>query len=363
MSTVKPSVLHIHFWADIRNTAGSVEKLISTYAVYGSKYTHKIACCPTDKTVTKPFQFLGIDVYPIQEDRVLNRVFNKTLGMKVFTYRDLIRVIEEQKPNILHIHNRQDTVDQLISRLSYRPGVVVHYHRHFEKPIIPACADRLIFISQTTASDILSKVNTTKPYSIVMNPLSQQVLDKLKFVDKIKYSNDVPVILFGGGGNPSKGGAELVSAFCRLPEGTAKLILAGRKANEIPIITPSPDINVIGEVSASDFFELMLKTDIVSMPSYDEPFGLIAQEAMLLRKLLLLSNSGGLTEFTDSDCAVLVEPQNVESLYQGLQHALNILKQPDLHASLLANADSRVKIFFPDIVEAQLEQVYDWART
>ena len=125
---------------------------------------------------------------------------------------------------------------------------------------------------------------------------------------------------------------------------------------------PCPGIEVLGEVPAARFFDLMLATDIVTMPSYDEPFGLIAQEAMLLRKLLVLSGTGGLVEFTGPDCALVIEPKNIDSLLQGLAEALELLKAPDLLQQKLKRADERVAAFFPPLVTGQLESVYDLAR-
>lgn len=40
MDSQVPRVLHIHFWADIRNSAGSVEKVITAFASQGQRYCH-----------------------------------------------------------------------------------------------------------------------------------------------------------------------------------------------------------------------------------------------------------------------------------------------------------------------------------
>ncbi|MEO1766416.1 hypothetical protein [Thiobacter aerophilum] len=59
----KPVALHIHFWADIRNTAGSVEKVILAFASSGKRYRHLIACSPGGRGTPAHFQYHGVDVF------------------------------------------------------------------------------------------------------------------------------------------------------------------------------------------------------------------------------------------------------------------------------------------------------------
>lgn len=207
MISTLPRVLHIHFWADIRNSAGSVEKVITAFARHGQGYQHLIACCPADDDVRQPFQHHGVAIYPFHENRLLNRIGNKMLGLNAFTYPALLHLIRRIRPEVLHFHNRQELVDKVVSRLDYRPRIVVHYHRHFAKPVIPKRADRLAFISQATARDILSKCVNRVPYSIVSNPLSLEVCERMAAVPVGRVvKSEQPTILFGGGGNPIKGG-------------------------------------------------------------------------------------------------------------------------------------------------------------
>lgn len=355
--TKRPIAMHLHFWADIRNTAGSVEKVISAFAGHGNQYEHVIACCPAGGTNGREYRHHGIRVLPFRESRLRNRVLNKMLGLGAFTYPHLVEIINREQPAVLHIHNRQEVVDLLVARLNYRPRVLVHYHRHFAQPVIPKLADQLIFISSATAKDILGKTNSKIQSCIVGNPLSQEICSRLK-APSPKTHNALPIILFGGGGNPIKGGAELIAAFQTLPPGSARLILAGRKIEQLPGL-PSAAIDVIGEIPADKFFDLMQSVDIVAMPSYDEPFGLVAQEAMALGKLLVVSACGGLTEFTDDDCAIVIPPKNPEALVDGLQRALNLLKDASGLAHLLRNARQRIAAFEPDLVTGKLEDAYN----
>ncbi|MFN4326857.1 MAG: glycosyltransferase [Azonexus sp.] len=240
MSNDKPSVLHIHFWADIRNSAGSVEKVITAFASHGERYRHWVACCPTESELPSTFEHHGVTVYTFRENRMANRVFNKMFRLNAFTFGDLVRLIDRLRPDVLHFHNRQELVDGVVRRLKYRPAVVVHYHRHFMQPVVPVSADRLLFVSQCTADDIIGKTATRKPSSIVFNPLSLEVLARVSDCAERPHGRRPSTILFGGGGNPIKGGKELIEAFSALPPGAARLILAGRNVEKLPGLPREP---------------------------------------------------------------------------------------------------------------------------
>lgn len=355
----RPSVLHVHYWADIRNSAGSVEKVITSFASSGHTFQHLIACCdPSPATSRDPFEYLGIQVFPFKENTWINRVFNKWLGLNKFSYPSLVHLINRLRPSILHFHNRQELVDEVLARLDYRPTVVVHYHRHFRKPDVPRRADLLLFPSRATERYIREKTGTGKPCAVVHNPLSLEVL-RYSQPRETQRGDGLPMILFGGGNNPIKGLHELIEAFSRLPTGSARLVLAGRGVEHLDIHHPM--IEALGEIPAPAFFHLMAEADIVTMPSYEEPFGLIAQEAMLLGKLMVVSNSGGLAEFTDEECAVICLPKNVSSLADALARALSYLDD-ERSARLIQRAFERVQSLAPEKMANVLENAYKNAR-
>lgn len=357
----KPRALHVHFWADIRNTAGSVEKVITAFASAGQRYEHLIAACPHGGVKhAEPYLHQGVPVYPFYENRLTNRVCNKMLRLGWFTYPALVRVIELLRPDVLHFHNRQELVDKVVARLRYRPAVCVHYHRHFARPVVPQSADRLIFVSQATADHILAHSSETRPHCVVANPLSAEIIQQGERAQAGVCTNSPPIILFGGGHSPNKGGAELIEAFAGLAPGSARLFLAGNRVETLPRL-PIAGIEVLGQLSAEAFLERMSQADIIAMPSHNESFGLIAQEAMALGKVLVTTASGGMASFVDSECAVLCRPNDVASLRAALSHALALLHKPEESAALRTAARQRIERFAPERVIAELEACYDLA--
>lgn len=352
---MKHTVLHIHFWADIRNSAGSVEKVITSFASQGQTWQHKIACL--GRPGTAPYMYHDVLILPFWEDRLKNRALNKMLRLNAYSYSTLVSVIRRERPDVLHFHNRQELVDQVVRRLPYRPKIAVHFHRHFANPVVPAAADLLVFPSRTTAEYIRSATNTSKPFRVVFNPLSRELLAHAVQDGGLPDTRGGgAVILYGGGRNPIKGVHELIQAFTQMQCQSATLVLAGRGVETLGV--RHPRIEVVGEMAADAFFERMQQSDIVAMPSYDEPFGLIAQEAMLLRRLLVVANSGGLAEFTDANCAVTVFPRSVAALVEGLDRAVAILGDPPLYRAMVDVGRQRVLHFTPEAVCRELEAAY-----
>lgn len=357
------TALHVHFWADIRNNAMSVEKIITALAANGQSYRHQIACCvsghnsgKTDFDLT-PFEHNGAMAFPFCEDRWRNKLLNKILGLGVFTYSGLVRIIEEKRPDVLHFHNRQEQVDAVLKRLSYRPGVVVHYHNHFKQPVEPCSPCTLLFLSQASLDYFKGVMPLNNRHRLLGNPLSLEIMTLGPFPPK---AQSLPaVLLYGGGNNPIKGLEELLAAFARLPPGRAHLVMAGAKWEQRPPLD-IPGVEVVGPLAAADYFKRVEQADVVLMPSHYEPFGLIAQEAMYLKRLVLVSTGGALAEFTDDSCSFTVAPKDAESLYHGLMRALDMLGTPQADA-LIERAFERVQDFHPVNVVRQLEAIYDEA--
>lgn len=355
----RPMAMHVHFWADIRNSAGSVEKVITALAAHGREYVHCIACCmPTKRgqplPSLEPFEYHGVRIFPFIESAWRNRLFNKALGLGAFTYPGLIALLERHRPSVVHFHNRQELVDQIVRRLSYRPTIAAHYHRHFDQPVEPGETDLLVYPSSATQRYIEGKVATRKRGLVLLNPLSLEVLEQAGKPPRSVHRHP-PVILYGGGSNPIKGLAELLQAYKLLPKGAACLVLAGRGVERMGIDVPG--VEVLGEIPAGDFFVRMRDADIVTMPSYEEPFGLIAQETMLLGTLMVVSNTGGLAEFTGEDCAVVIAPRDVKNLLGGLEKALALVRDGEAQA-YIDKARERVLQLHPERIIQQLEAAY-----
>jgi len=81
--------------------------------------------------------------------------------------------------------------------------------------------------------------------------------------------------------------------------------------------------------------------DIVAVPSYSEPFGLVAAEAMSCKKPLIASGVDGLLEVVeDGVSGILVPPKNDKALADAI---LKVLKSSELANRLIENGQKRVR--------------------
>lgn len=345
--------LQIHFWGPISNTVGSVEKLIYTFARNQTLFSPIIA----HKGESDAVHIDGnIKIYSFSESALKNRIQNKWLGLNAFTFDQLVPIIENERPEILHFHNRQDAIDSLIKRLSYRPRVVVHYHRHFTAITVPASANLLIAVSEATRQYLLAKTATQLPIEVLHNPLSEQLLN----FTPTSVQNRIPKIFFGGGSAKIKGFHELMKAVATL-DSEFELYMAGGKLEDF--VPPSPNIQTcLGQIPHDEFLKEMSACDIVTMPSRSESFGLVAQEALYLGKIVVATNAGGLAEFLSPDCAILVEPNNASSLAQGLEHAIRLVNEKSGAAAMMKErAQAKAMQFLPRNISGQLEEIYSRA--
>lgn len=344
--------LQVHFWGHVGNTAGSVEKLVLTFARHQTRYKPAIACKGERNTRE---EVDGLAVRSFAESAFKNRLLNKLLGLHAFTFDSLVPIVEEERPDVLHVHNRQELVDPLVARLSYRPAVIVHYHRNFAKPCVPEAADLLLAVSDATRRHIIDVSGTEKPFEVLHNPLSDALLQHAPAVP----DNPRPVILFGGGQVERKGFPEFVRAIRRL-KGDCIIKICGPKLEGY---APEQDnVEVLGLIPYTRFIHEMQQADIIAMPSRKEPFALMALESLYLGKLLVASNDGGFAEMLGPDYAVLTEPGDVESLAAGLQSALDMIAGDGERADQLRTAARRVaENYTPDVVAERLEGFYDEA--
>jgi glycosyltransferase involved in cell wall biosynthesis len=154
-----------------------------------------------------------------------------------------------------------------------------------------------------------------------------------------------PLILFVGALQRRKNVVRLVEAFEQIAPDW-QLVLAGSfgfgSEEILARIEKSPrraDIHVPGYVSDAELERLYQTAAIFAFPSLDEGFGMPALDAMARGLPVLTSNLSALPEVT-GDAALLVDPNDVTAIAQGLQQ---LTEDPNLreHYGQLGLARSR----------------------
>ena len=160
-----------------------------------------------------------------------------------------------------------------------------------------------------------------------------------------RSSNDMPLILFTGRFVERKGIRELLAAAAlvlnKRPE--TRFVLAGGHRHcdgasmarywmpeELSVF--GDRIHFTGWLSADELAVWYRRADILVVPSWYEPFGMVVLEGMLYGLPILASNIGGPAEILEQErTALLVPPRNPVALAHGL---LRLIDDPLLRRQL-----------------------------
>jgi glycosyltransferase involved in cell wall biosynthesis len=140
-----------------------------------------------------------------------------------------------------------------------------------------------------------------------------------------------PTILFIGNDFVRKGGLILLDAFARVRETIpgARLQLVGTD----PGITPPPGVEVLGRIrDRQRVTELYREATVFTVPSYFDPFPLVALEAMAFGLPVIATRQEGVPEMIeDRRTGLLVDAGDAGGLADAL---LALLAAPDLRSRL-----------------------------
>lgn len=141
-----------------------------------------------------------------------------------------------------------------------------------------------------------------------------------------------PTVVFAGRLLWEKGADLLLDAFAqvvaRFPG--AKLLIAGDGPERSNIVSQidrlrlHSHVRLLGHLSRPDLEREFANAWVQVVPSrWEEPFGLVAAEALMRGTAVIASNAGGLAEFVRHDeTGILVAPQDPQALAEALQALL-----------------------------------------
>ena len=347
--TDRARVMHVHFWGDVRLQAGSVDKVIAAFAQMDEHDLDIMVACLGEGVE----QRIGTARYCFfSEDRLTNRIANKFLGLNLFTFSRLATLIERERPDLLHVHNRHGLLGPLLGRLSYRPHVLCHYHRRFGNFVVPDAADGLVAVSHAVREALIMATTTAKPVEVVYNPVPVGLGDAPARTAAVR-----PRLLYGGGRQQKKGFDELEKA------------LAGGLANAFDIVLCGPEFDgyqppfparVAGMLPSDAFLGELRQADVVVMPSHHEGFSILLLEALAMGRLVVATRCGGLGEILDDRNALTVPVGDAVALASGLQRAAALFR-PE-HAEGLSEIQQQAKAsaahFSVSAINRRLAEVY-----
>lgn len=165
--------------------------------------------------------------------------------------------------------------------------------------------------------------------------------------------------------SPQKGLKFLIEACAQLKSDNfsfkLNIIGEGREREnlkrQIEYLKLTNEIKLLGEISHNKIAEYLAKADIFILPSIEEGFGVGLVEALLCKKPVIGTNSGGIPDIIkDGETGLLVPPKDQDALAR----AIKILLTDKKLAQHLAENGYRYVManFTPERVAEQMLQVY-----
>ncbi|MDD3139236.1 MAG: glycosyltransferase family 4 protein [Lachnospiraceae bacterium] len=243
----------------------------------------------------------------------------------------LYRTIRRSYPKVkmfFHMHNGIDAYRAIqdFKTMSFNgDGVLVvsNYLKNYLKGEIPSLSCKTLWNS----------VNRTWFCPITENKRSTAR-------ERFKLEQDKFIFLYAGRMIPEKGVLELFQAFQHIREkyAQAALVVVGKalfeKKGETSyyrhlreLAAQTPDIVFTGFLLPEDMPLAYACADMVVVPSkWQEPFGMVALEAMSMGIPQIVTRVGGLPEVVDESCALLIAADDCleDNLIKAMEKALKI---------------------------------------
>jgi glycosyltransferase involved in cell wall biosynthesis len=172
---------------------------------------------------------------------------------------------------------------------------------------------------------------------------------------RLGIAGHIPLVGLVGRFTVWKGHLDLVTAFAQvraaIPD--ARLVLVGRATG----IDTEGDLSYLAQIRqrisdlnltdgvdwvdwVSDTPGLMKDLDVLALPSWEEPFGLVVTEAMAMERPVVAYGSGAVPEIiTDGVDGLVVPPRDPDALAQGL---VSLLRDPERRAAMGRRGRQRV---------------------
>lgn len=216
-----------------------------------------------------------------------------------------------------------------------------------------ANAAHVCTVSAATKQDLLRRYGSLSPSSVT------PIFSGRSFAQTARNAPDGRTILCWGTLSPRKNQKRLIEAFAALPSEMRmrhRLILVGargwRDEDVVRLAEETPGVQWRQYLPEDKCKELLSETTVFALPSLYEGFGMALLDAMTYGIPSLTSDRGSLKEVA-GDAAIMVDPESVESIAEGLKR---LLSDGVLRASLSQKAlEQATKFTWPRTVDLFLE--------
>jgi glycosyltransferase involved in cell wall biosynthesis len=145
--------------------------------------------------------------------------------------------------------------------------------------------------------------------------------DPLAAREELDWNGDGPAFVCIGSLDERKNVLRLARAFEHLGEGRLAFVGDGPLRDALE---GRPGVRVVGRVPHDQVPRWVAAADVVCQPSLVEPFGQALLEALASQRSVLATKVGGPPEFVTEQAGVLVDPEDEQSIVDGLRAAAEL---------------------------------------
>jgi glycosyltransferase involved in cell wall biosynthesis len=304
------------------------------------------------------------------------------------------KLINEEKPDLVHIHNIYHQISPSILHVIKRAGIPIVMTAHDYKLIRPdyilrADGKKVKPKNSTLVQILLSAefyfhriINVySRNIKLFLTP-SKFLKDKLikkdylsveavpLFIDLADYpefetDQISPYIIFFGRLHESKGADVLIKALAKIRNKDIKLKLAGAGPEENDLkalageLKISDRVEFTGHKSKKELIELIGKSLFAVVPSrFHETFGLSVLESFACGKPVIATRAGAVPELINENNGILFEVDNIEELSLAID---KILDDKNLLEKMSRESKKTAQEFSPEKHYQKINEIYNEA--
>lgn len=251
----------------------------------------------------------------------------------------LRRVIEANHVSLVHGNEAiQGSVAGVAARLARRPFVFHRHHLGAEggQRRLTSTAQRLanvtMCVSAAVADAALSERTDRKKVVIAHNGIPPLPSASAVEIERLRASLAIEsgqtIVTVVGHLRPEKGHRTLIRAVAlaqQKVQGGISLVVVGEGSlkGELQKLAGAAGVAAQFVGHRAEIHNFLSLADVAVVPSYSEPFGLVAIEAMACGKSVIASNVGGLREIVvDEVTGLLVQPKDESALAAAIVRTL-----------------------------------------
>jgi len=265
-------------------------------------------------------------------------------ALDVVTMFGLRRLLRRERFDIVHAHVARDYPLVAVAA-GGAPGKLV-YTRHLLYPVKAAFLYGRVDGWIAPTQQIMDTLAPLKPRVSAVIP---NWVDLEKFPFKPHEAHRPLVLGLLGQISPHKGHDDAIEALRMLGRGF-QLIIAGQGQEKYLLSLKEKAVGVSvklsGFVSLPDFFEII---DVLLVPSWEEPFGIVLLEAMASGIPVIASAAGGPREIIRPGEGILVPPRDPKSLANAIRSIEPLREQIAGAARLRVEKDFDIRNTIPKV--------------